>query len=100
MENGKQIQISMHRLIMGLKPGDGKIIDHINHNGLNNRRKNLWICSHSQNCKNRYKPATGIRWDKRLKKWVVCIYVGVCNSKKQAENLANKIIKEIKNECR
>ncbi|GAH21431.1 unnamed protein product, partial [marine sediment metagenome] len=42
---GKNIQIPMHRQILGLKPGDGKIVDHINRNPLDNRRVNLRIVS-------------------------------------------------------
>ena len=44
--------ISMHRLLMGLKHGDKLVVDHINHNGLDNRRKNLRLATRSQNCAN------------------------------------------------
>jgi hypothetical protein len=44
----------MHRLIM--KPEKGKQIDHINHNGLDNRKENLRTCSQSQNNGNLQKP--------------------------------------------
>lgn len=43
--------VSMHRLIMGFP--ENLSIDHINHDGLDNRRKNLRICSHRQNLFNR-----------------------------------------------
>lgn len=43
--------IAIHRLIMGF-PTSGEI-DHINHNGLDNRRENLRIVTHSENLKNR-----------------------------------------------
>jgi hypothetical protein len=43
--------MDMHRLIM--KPKDGFIIDHIDNNGLNNRRSNIRICTRSQNNFNR-----------------------------------------------
>lgn len=45
---GKKIR--MHRLIMGA--AKGQIIDHANHDGLDNRRSNLRFCTHSQNCAN------------------------------------------------
>lgn len=41
-----------HRLLLGIT--DSKIhVDHINHNGLDNRRENLRICSHTENMRNR-----------------------------------------------
>lgn len=45
--DGKQRRVEMHRLIMGSQPG--KLIDHKDRNGLNNRRSNLRFCTPSQN---------------------------------------------------
>jgi HNH endonuclease len=39
--------ILMHRLIMS--PGPREVVDHINHNGLDNRRENLRVCSRTEN---------------------------------------------------
>lgn len=44
-------QVYMHRIILGAKPGE--IVDHINGNGLDNRRKNLRICTVKQNAYNK-----------------------------------------------
>jgi len=65
--------VKMHRLIMD--PPDNLVVDHIDHNGLNNRKSNLRLCTHSQNICNtlpikgassRYK---GVSWNKKIKKW-------------------------------
>lgn len=49
----------LHRLVMsrilGRELKKGEIIDHINHNGLDNRRENLRIVTHSQNHANQKK---------------------------------------------
>lgn len=56
--SGLQRTVYMHREIMGLKYGDKRVVDHINHNTLDNRECNLRVCSHSCNMKNR-KPQKG-----------------------------------------
>jgi len=48
--NGKQKTVLMHRQILGV--AKGLSTDHINGNGLDNRRFNLRICSHADNLKN------------------------------------------------
>jgi hypothetical protein len=87
-ENGKSIK--MHRQI--LNAPDHLVVDHIDHNGLNNRRKNLRVCTFAENCRNlrnrrsldcaRDKPKTsrykGVCWNKKLKKWTAAIS---CNNK-------------------
>lgn len=50
---GMRTTLQMHREILGLKNGDGKIVDHINGDGLDNRRENLRICSVQANNWNR-----------------------------------------------
>jgi hypothetical protein len=64
--------IIMHRLIMN--PPPEMQIDHINHDGLDNRRCNLRICTSSQNNRNqRPRKASsqykGVSWYKDYGKW-------------------------------
>lgn len=44
---------AMHRLILGLTSDDGREVDHINHNRLDNRRCNLRVVTAAQNQQNR-----------------------------------------------
>lgn len=92
----------IHRLILGLKKGDGLYADHINGNKLDNRRDNLRICTNQQNCCNRIKGKQNLSGYKgvyfmkakchqgRKKKWVAAVMVNYkryCNyylTKKEA----------------
>lgn len=70
----------MHRVIMGLQKGDKRQVDHINHDGLDNRRCNLRICTNSQNCMNgkhkggssKYK---GVTYHKKSNRWQAQIQI-------------------------
>jgi hypothetical protein len=64
----------MHRIILPC-PGDMQV-DHKNHDGLDNRRCNIRICTASQNIANNRKPTHGItsiykgvHFEKFTKKW-------------------------------
>jgi hypothetical protein len=68
--DGRLIKPYMHSLITGWP-----MTDHVNHDGLDNRRSNLRPATHAQNLHNqrlrdgtssRYK---GVTWHKRLSKW-------------------------------
>jgi len=68
---------SIHRHILNPKPGE--IVDHINRNGLDNRRSNLRICNRSENCcnrklgKNNKSGFKGVRLNKKTDKYEVRI---------------------------
>jgi hypothetical protein len=69
----------LHRTITGAKPGE--MVDHINGDGLDNRRCNLRVCSNSENQRNRGKPRNntsgkkGVSWHASNKKWIAGIRV-------------------------
>src|SRR5271170_3293910 len=49
-QGGGYTLISMHRMLLGR---EAPIVDHWDHDGLNNRRRNLRNVSHVQSCQNR-----------------------------------------------
>jgi len=57
-ENGKRVQLYMHRVIM--KPKSG-VVDHRNRNPLDNRKKNLRCCTQRENAMNRV-GKTGVKY--------------------------------------
>ena len=71
-------RVYMHRVIMGATKG--QIVDHIDHDTLDNRRVNLRLCTPSQSIRNRRKfgrngGATtsiykGVSWEKYKRKWI------------------------------
>jgi hypothetical protein len=78
-ENNKNM--FLHRVIMGVLDDNTVVVDHINHDGLDNRKCNLRICTQSENMANKSilgsnKTGTiGVAWDKSHKKW--CAYITV-----------------------
>ena len=65
--NGKKTVLKMHRLIMGLT--DPKIlVDHIDQDGLNNRRANLRTATSSENNRNRKVIRTSLTGTKGVKR--------------------------------
>jgi len=71
--------LAMHRMIMNAP--DNLLVDHINHNGLDNRKANLRLATPAQNNRNcliikkrdahsRYR---GVTWSKRKNRWLVTI---------------------------
>lgn len=70
------VYVLMHRLIVEAPAGSE--VDHVDGNGLNNRRENLRCCTHQQNCRNSRKHPgrsdyKGVCWEKRRGHWVAMI---------------------------
>jgi hypothetical protein len=89
----------MHRFIMGVT--DPKIsVDHINKNKLDNRKSNLRVCTHKQNCSNSSKPKgkhtskyKGVYWDKSRNKWSARFsrkFLGRFDNEKEAARAYNE----------
>lgn len=80
---GKKIQKRIYMSHIIMEPKIGFVVDHIDHNTLNNQRSNLRICSRKQNARN-YKSKKGtsiyigvnyIKKGKRIKRWCSSIRV-------------------------
>lgn len=78
--NGKRRLVYLHRYLMGLEPGDGLEVDHIDFDGLNNQRSNLRVVSPRAN--KEYQPSrggssrfVGVTFDKARNRWRAQIQV-------------------------
>lgn len=67
--------VLMHRVVMGLEPGDPRATDHINRNRLDNRKENLRVATHEQNAQNRTRNQRGssqyrgVCWAPHQERW-------------------------------
>lgn len=69
----------LHRLITNCTPN--MVVDHINHNKIDNRKDNLRVCMQNENMrncvisKNNSSGTTGVAFDKQRNKWIASIMV-------------------------
>jgi len=81
--NGKRktTKVSMHRVIMRLED-KSVFVDHINHNGLDNRKVNLRTANCKENsfnkrkCKSKSSIYKGVCWGQFVSRWRVGIHLG------------------------
>lgn len=73
----KRVYIYMHRAILAVPKG--LVSDHINGDGLDNRKRNLRVATQNENCKNQMLRGSGsstykgVTWDTNRKKWAAQI---------------------------
>jgi hypothetical protein len=103
--------VSLHRLIT--KATKDEVVDHINHNKLDNRDENLRKCTQSENMRNQgvrtnnTSGVTGVTWDKSRSKWEAyvringkTIHLGRFSSKEDAVAARKKAEEEYFGEFR
>ena len=104
--SGGNKEISLHRLILGLKYRDGKIADHINMDTQDNTRKNLRVLTVSESNMNRRTHKNnksgfkGVRW--RFGAWRACLQyqkrkidIGKFKTKEEAAIAYNEYAKKL-----
>jgi hypothetical protein len=78
--NGQHMRLGRFIMRRSLENSDHLVVDHKDHNPLNNRKENLRVCTKAQNAQNRralsgvvgYK---GVWYEKSLKKYRSCIVI-------------------------
>lgn len=102
--------IMMHRQILNAPAG--VLVDHVNGNTLDNRRRNLRLCTASENQRNRPKPKRkassnykGVSWHAAKRKWLVTVghlgktnYLGYFQSESDAARAYNEAAKRLHGE--
>lgn len=92
VKDGRKQTIRMHRLITGCPAG--RIVDHINHDRLDNRRSNLRVCTQSENMRNLRDQGKGYWYQQQNKNWVVEVHGkhrGTFSTEQEAKEFAERV---------
>lgn len=88
-------QVLLHRLLMGLRPGDARQVDHLNHNRLDNQRSNLEVVTQLENIRNvgeyprKYSSYPGVSASRnRWRAYIGSRHLGVFTSEEEAAKVA------------
>lgn len=106
-EDGSKTSVRLHRFIVDAP--NGMVVDHINHDTLDNRKNNLRIVTNKQNQQNKkikrsntISGIMGVTYHRHSKKWKCTIkvdgkthYLGYYHDKKEAEEVVKKARKEL-----
>lgn len=106
----KNIKFYLHRFIMGVT--DPKIkVDHIFHDGLDNRKANLRVCTHKQNMgnmrgqKNKTSAFKGVCYSPSKKKWRATFsvqskskHIGYYTTEEDAAKAYDNVVRELRGE--
>lgn len=91
-------RVFMHRFVM--QTPDDQIVDHLDHNGLNNQKTNLVNCTQSENVHRgkTYSKYKGVYWDKTYKFYCAQIsykgrrkFIGYYKTENEAAKAYNKV---------
>lgn len=100
-DNGIQRKIRLHRAI--LLPPDDMVVDHIDHNPLNNSRCNLRVCSHQENSRHRqqlgvYREGTTGKYRAQIMHERKSVFLGLFNTYEEAKEAFINKAKELRGE--
>jgi len=108
---GRKNRKTIHMARLILNAPNGMYVDHINRNTLDNRRKNLRLCTPGQNMCNRRIQSNntsgyrGVTWDRQKKKWAArlkhggkSIHLGRFDDKELAAKAFDEAAKKLRGE--